>query len=90
MGNSLTASDDTLPGLACREVVELITNYLEGALPAEDRLTFERHLDECPHCSAYLVQMQATIAASGGIRAEELDPAKREELVALFRGWRNN
>lgn len=90
MGDTLTARYDALPALACREVVELITNYIEGALPAEDRHRFERHLAGCPNCTAYMAQMRATIRAAGAVRVEQLAPARREELVALFRGWRDN
>lgn len=90
MGDTVTTIPDGLPGLACREVVELITNYLEGALSPTDRSRFEHHLSLCPNCAAYMVQMQATIAASGRIQLEEIAPARRDELVSLFRGWRDN
>src|SRR5688572_11840565 len=60
--------DDAFPGLACREVVELITSYLEGRLPPEDRRPFEAHLAVCPGCREYLAQMRATIAAAGRVR----------------------
>lgn len=85
-----TVTADALPGLACREMVELITSYLEGRLSADDRFRFERHLSLCPNCTAYLEQMRVTIALAGRIRPEQLAPTKREELVALFRDWRNN
>ena len=89
MGDT-TVTLDALPGLACREMVELITSYLEGRLSVEDRFRFERHLSLCPNCTAYLEQMRMTIAITGRVRAEELAPAKREELVGLFRDWRDN
>ena len=90
MGDTVTTIADALPSLACREVVELITNYLEGALSADDRFRFERHISLCPNCAAYLAQMRMTIALNGRIHTEELAPARREELVSLFRDWRNN
>ena len=88
MADSTTPEYDALPGLACQEMVELITSYLEGRLSAEDTFRFERHLSRCPNCTAYLAQMRATIAAAGRVRAEELSPEKREELLTLFRDWR--
>jgi anti-sigma factor RsiW len=77
-----------LPDFACREMVEVITGYLEGRLSAEERFRFERHLAACPNCTEYLAQMRATIAVTGQLRAEDLTPEKREELLTLFRDWR--
>ncbi len=88
MADTTTPEFDHLPNLACREVVELITSYLEGRLGPEDTVRFERHLSGCPGCTAYLAQMRMTISAAGQVRAEDLTPEKREELLALFRDWR--
>lgn len=74
--------------IVCRQAVELVTDYLEGALPDRDRARFEAHLARCPHCTTYLEQMRATIAAVGRIEAEELAPEVRDELVTLYRRWR--
>jgi anti-sigma factor RsiW len=71
----------------CREAVELVTDYLEGALSDRDRARLERHLAACPHCSEYLAQMRRTLDVLGRVEPEELDPAAREELVALYRRW---
>jgi len=68
-------------------MVELITDYLEGALPRSERRRFEAHLAGCEHCSEYLAQMRLTIAATGRLRAEDLTPAMREEFSAIFAGW---
>jgi anti-sigma factor RsiW len=73
--------------LVCREAVELVTDYLEGALSAADRARLEGHLAACPHCSQYLAQMRRTLDALGRIEPETLEPAVQEELVALFRRW---
>jgi anti-sigma factor RsiW len=73
--------------LTCAELVELVTDYLEGALPLDERGRFEEHLATCGGCSVYLEQMQTTIAAAGRLREEELDPQARDELLAAFRGW---
>jgi anti-sigma factor RsiW len=74
--------------LACREVVELITDYLEGALPRRRRRRLEAHLANCEHCSEYLAQMRATIVATGRVRPEDLPPETQEGLLELYRRWR--
>jgi anti-sigma factor RsiW len=74
--------------LACVELVELVTDYLEGALPGPQRLRFERHLLECDGCAAYLDQMRRTIELTGGLRVNDLSPAERAALLAAFAGLR--
>ena len=74
--------------LACRELVELVTEYLEGALSAEDRTRFEAHLDDCESCVAYLDQMRTTIRLVGRVPEESVHPRAMEALRAAFRGWR--
>jgi anti-sigma factor RsiW len=73
--------------LACREVVELVTDYLEGALDERDRERFERHLDGCDGCTAYLDQMRLTLRLAGRLEPAAVDPDFRERLVEAFRGW---
>lgn len=73
--------------LACQELVELCTAYLEGALSRRDRRRFEAHIAGCEHCTAYLAQFRLTIEATGSLRAEQIDPAARDELLAVFREW---
>lgn len=71
--------------LECRRIVELVSDYLEGALAPAERARFEMHLDDCPHCVTYLEQVRMTIGAVGRLREDSLDPAVRDELVRLFR-----
>lgn len=73
--------------IVCQQAVELVTDYLEGALTRGDRTRFEAHLSGCPHCTEYLAQMRMTIAAAGRIEPEALAPEVRDELVALYRRW---
>ena len=73
--------------ITCREVVELVTDYLEGALPSEEVELFERHLDLCDGCDAYVDQMRKTVAAVGQIREEDLPRDTRDRLLAAFRDW---
>ncbi len=76
------------PRLACREVVELLSNYLEDALPAAERARVEAHLETCPECMAYLAQLRVTIGTLGRLREEDVPAGILERLVAAFRGWR--
>jgi anti-sigma factor RsiW len=73
-------------GLTCRELVELVTDYFEGALGAEDRARFEAHVAACPGCEAHLHQMRTTVALVG---AASTTPERREitALLEAFRGW---
>jgi anti-sigma factor RsiW len=74
--------------MTCREAVALVTAYLDGALGTREHDLLERHLDECPHCSEHLKQIEATILVAGEVRADHLDPLAREDLMDLYRRWR--
>jgi anti-sigma factor RsiW len=76
------------PEMVCKELVAVITDYLEGTLPTEDRARFERHLAGCDGCTAYLHQMRETIRALGHLPPESLSPDAERKLFAAFRGWR--
>jgi anti-sigma factor RsiW len=62
--------------------------YLDGALSVEDRERLEEHLAECPHCSEYLAQIQATVDALGRVEPDDLADESLDDLVALYRTWR--
>jgi anti-sigma factor RsiW len=72
----------------CRELVEAITDYLDGTLPDADRQRFENHLAACPHCIEYLAQMRMTVARLGTLDDTALSCDAREQLFAAFRDWR--
>ena len=74
--------------LVCREMVELMTEYLEGTLNAETRERFETHLRGCDGCTEYLAQLRAGIAMSRRLSEDTLDPVYRERLLVAFRGWK--
>ena len=74
--------------LVCQEMVELVTDYLEGALSRSQRRRFEAHIAGCEHCTEYLAQMRVTIRLTGQLRAEDMTPAMRDEFTALYRRWR--
>ena len=74
---------------SCQEMIEVVTNYLDDALPADERQRYERHLSYCAGCSTYLDQMRETIRQTSMVpRDESLPPALREKIVAQFRSWR--
>jgi anti-sigma factor RsiW len=75
--------------LSCREIIGLVTEYLEGTMPADTRLRFERHVAICPPCRGFLAQMRETLRASGEITEESLSPRTRESLLEGFRDWRD-
>lgn len=66
----------------CRELVELVTEYLEQALPDDARASFERHVLACGDCREYLRQIELTIATAGRLRDDDLPPALRDALLA--------
>jgi len=77
----------TLPEMPCQDLVEVITDYLEGALPDRDRIRFEEHLAVCGKCQEYVAQFKRTIEAVGVVREQDLDPEVRAGLMEAFRGW---
>ena len=85
----MTADPHAEPELHCRDLVEVVTAYLDGALGAADRRRFEAHLRDCEDCVAYVEQIRTTIAGterSGG-QAPPLAPELREGVRRAFRGW---
>jgi len=74
---------DRLP--TCREVVELVTDYLEGEMPPGDRERFEMHLATCEPCVTYVEQIRLTIGAVGALDESKIPDDQRDGLVAAFR-----
>ncbi len=72
--------------LTCRQVVEIVTDYLEGRLPLEQQTHFEQHLAYCTGCTEYLRQVRSTIAAAR-LPPEPPSPQVERELLKLFRKW---
>jgi anti-sigma factor RsiW len=75
--------------LACRELVELVTEYLDDSLGAAERLRIDAHLAECDGCATYLDQVLATIAATRTLPPEPIPPALLEGLLEAFRAGRS-
>ncbi len=76
--------------IPCQEVVELVTDYLEGTLSRRDRRRFEHHLAGCPHCTAYLEQMRETLRLTGRLVPQDLSPEMQREFTDIYREWRSN
>jgi anti-sigma factor RsiW len=74
--------------LVCQQAVELVTDYLEGALSRSDRRRYEAHLAGCPHCTEYLAQMRKTIEFTGTLTPDDLTPQMQDDFIALYRQWR--
>jgi anti-sigma factor RsiW len=83
-------NDDVLREMACQELVEVITDYLEGTLPELDRRRFEIHLATCPSCQEYVEQMRALVGLSGKLTARSLEPATVDSLLIAFRRWKDS
>ena len=75
--------------LSCRELVELVTDYLEGALSPEEHERFEEHIAGCGGCKVYLEQIRQTIRALGSLPEDALTPDAERALLEAFRGWRS-
>lgn len=80
---------DYLAGrMTCKQVVDLVTDYLEGSMSLRTRLRFHLHLGICLGCRTYLKQMKDTIHTLGHLPQEPAPPAVREELLRRFRTWK--
>ncbi|HXC80204.1 MAG TPA: zf-HC2 domain-containing protein [Candidatus Acidoferrum sp.] len=74
--------------MTCRQVVELMTDYLDGALASDDRARFEAHIAGCDGCQAYLAQMRATRKVVGTLAEAPVPKTVEDELVKAFRDWK--
>ncbi len=74
--------------LTCRELTELVTDYVEGRQTFVERMRFELHLGMCRHCRAYLRQMRDTVQILGNLPEEAIPPRMRDDLLERFRAWK--
>jgi anti-sigma factor RsiW len=81
--------DSHVDDLACTEEVEIMTDYLEGALPATESRRLEHHLETCPGCTEYLEQMRTVAGSLGGLTEESIPAEMRDDLIKAFRDFRN-
>jgi predicted anti-sigma-YlaC factor YlaD len=78
----------TAKEMPCRELVELVTDYLDESLSRRDRKRFEAHIAGCPLCRLYMEQMRTTIRTMGRLTEDSLSPEMLSELQHVFRDWR--
>ena len=76
------------PGMDCNELVELVTDYLEGKLPSADVEHFEAHLEECEACATYIEQIRQSVAVVGTLSEETLPQGAVDALLAEFHDWK--
>ena len=74
----------------CIQLVELVTDYLEGSMPAEQRARFDEHIAGCDGCTTYLEQLRVTIRLTGMLSEEQVAPDARDTLLGVFRDWRTS
>ena len=74
--------------LTCKALVELVTDYLEGALSSSERQRFGEHLEGCPFCKVYVEQMRQTVDILGRLPEESIAPDALDVLRSHFRSWR--
>jgi len=74
--------------LTCKELVELVTDYLDGALSWRDRRRFDRHIAGCPNCTEYVAQFRETIRLTGALREQDVSKEAADELLAVFAAWK--
>ena len=74
--------------ITCKEVVELVTDYLEQTLLPEAQTRFEAHVADCPGCETYIAQVQKTIAMLRKLTEEQLFADTKEDLLEMFREWK--
>jgi anti-sigma factor RsiW len=81
-------ASEALQPTTCQELVELVTDYLEGALSPLDAERFEEHIELCPMCQVHLEQLRVTIRELGQLRERDIDPDVLVEMQERFRTWR--
>ncbi len=78
-------TEDTSTALACQELVEIVTDYLEGTIPEHDRARFDAHILTCPGCREYVEQMRTTLRLTGRLTVDSISPGARDQLLQAFR-----
>jgi anti-sigma factor RsiW len=79
----------TTTELTCKELVEIVTDYLEDRLSPDEKRRFEHHVAGCKGCRNYLDQMRETIHLVGALREESMPVPMRERMLRAFRDWKS-
>jgi anti-sigma factor RsiW len=82
--------DDTTTDLACKELVEIITDYLEGTLPERDRARFDAHILTCPPCREYVAEMRTTLQLTGRLTVDSISSSARDDLLRAYRRMKDS
>ena len=86
--NGISMADNT-EHITCQEVVDLVSDYIEAALPGDQAALFEQHLNFCDGCMNYVEQLRTTVASVGALREEAVPDDVKAQLLATFRDWRH-
>lgn len=76
------------PHMTCQDLVEIVTDYVEGRMPPAQRTELEQHLVTCPACVAYIRQIRATIQVAGRVTEESIPEETKDRLLEAFRAWK--
>jgi anti-sigma factor RsiW len=76
--------------ITCQELVELVTDYLDGALPPDVSTSFEQHMNFCDGCVTYVDQIRVSVATAGRVVEDDVSPEARDRLMSAFRDWRSS
>jgi hypothetical protein len=82
------SAGEPVQGLSCREVVELATEYLEGAMTEGQRTRFEQHMNLCDGCFYFVEQVRATVAIAHVLSEDEIPGETKAKLIEAFRDWK--
>jgi anti-sigma factor RsiW len=74
--------------LRCQELVELVTDYLEGTLSRRDHARFEAHIADCGNCHEYVEQFRETVRLTGTLREADVSPEAADVLLTHFAAWK--
>jgi anti-sigma factor RsiW len=76
--------------ITCQELVELVTDYLDGALTPDVATAFEQHMNFCDGCVTYVDQIRVSVASAGRVAEDEVPAEARDRLMSAFRDWRSS
>lgn len=78
----------TARSITCKELTEVLTDYLEGTIPLEDRAVLEAHLVLCEGCATYVEQMRQVIRTVHALRPDDVEATAPDSLLEAFRAWK--
>ena len=76
--------------ISCKELVDLVADYMEETLSDDARAHFEQHLSECGYCTNYVRQMKLTVQLTQKASEPEAETPAPDELLTIFRKWKQD